>query len=458
MLNDAVAVATGAWLALLLLVTVATRAWRPALGPVSLALRPESPAVVSLLAGRLGRDGYPATLLDLVARGWIGLRETEPGRVVCWPREPDTEHLTDYERRALGHVAFRVGGMDTAPGAALGSGFEIGDDDFREKFEDEVRADARRQGMLRRRIGRGTLALLILAWLPAAALAVTDAARNHWSAMIITPVLCYLIILQGAFALYRRSRLTAAGRAALSAWLGFRVALIGSRSGRTAGTALLAVAGDRRIAYAAALGAAPDAVAAFGPGTDRDHVWSSFGGSWHRVTLGSTQTRFVPGPGALLLLAVCGLPFAGIVLLAGEDSPKWALLAAVFPGCVWWGPAWWVCASAARAARLPAEVEFDGQILRLWTEASEGEGEGRDCCIAIDDGVRDRAWAVRISEHTYGKCRAGQVVHVRMDPRQNRLIGICAAGDAGARPAAADAWPPPGPPPAVSPPVPGRRS
>jgi hypothetical protein len=188
-------------------------------------------------------------------------------------------------------------------------------------------------------------------------------------------------------------------------------------------------------------------------------VWSSFGGSWHRVTLGSTLAKFVPGPGVLLLLAVCSLPFAGIVLLAGEDSPKWALLAAVFPGCVWWGPAWWVCASAARAARLPAEVEFDGQILRLWTEASGDEGQGRDCCIAIDDGVRDRAWSMRIGEHTYSKCRAGMVVHVRIDPRANRLLDISAAGGVAAWPAAADTWPPPDrQAPAVSRPVPGRRN
>jgi hypothetical protein len=34
--------------------------------------------MVSLLAGRLGSDGYSATLLDLAARGWFRL-ETRPG-------------------------------------------------------------------------------------------------------------------------------------------------------------------------------------------------------------------------------------------------------------------------------------------------------------------------------------------------------------------------------------------
>ena len=52
----------------------------------TLALRGEPPAVVSLLAGRLARDGYPATLLDLAARGWMGLGEAEPSRVCAGPR------------------------------------------------------------------------------------------------------------------------------------------------------------------------------------------------------------------------------------------------------------------------------------------------------------------------------------------------------------------------------------
>ena len=44
----------------------------------------EPPAVVSLLAKRLDRDGFGVTLADLAARGWFGLsghaRAGEPGR------------------------------------------------------------------------------------------------------------------------------------------------------------------------------------------------------------------------------------------------------------------------------------------------------------------------------------------------------------------------------------------
>ena len=50
----------------------------PAGAPVS---GPESPAVVSLLAGRLSTLDYPATLLDLAARGWFRLEPRPDGQV-----------------------------------------------------------------------------------------------------------------------------------------------------------------------------------------------------------------------------------------------------------------------------------------------------------------------------------------------------------------------------------------
>jgi hypothetical protein len=114
--------------------------------------------VVSLLAGRLKQDGYPATLLDLAARGWIGLDEAEPSRVMCRPAagRADDPGLTPYERRALAHLELRAAGMGAVPGTALDTGFENGEDEFRKLFRDEVRADARGRGLLRSRMGRGT--------------------------------------------------------------------------------------------------------------------------------------------------------------------------------------------------------------------------------------------------------------------------------------------------------------
>jgi hypothetical protein len=292
-----------------------------------------------------------------------------------------------------------------------------------------VRADARGRGLLRSRIGRGTLALLELAGAGCLVLADTATVRHHATGDIVLVTFIYLVLMQAPWALYRRFRLTGQGRAALADWLGFRVALIGSRSGRTGGTAMLAVAGDRRIAYAAALGAAPDAVAAFSSSADRDHAWSSFGGSWHRVLLGSPNAKYVPGVLALVLITAYGCMYGGIVLAVLTTSgPLWAAGIALIPGSSWWLPAIWVYSSAARASRLPRFAEFDGQVLKLWTQP-DGEN-GIDHCIAIDDGVSQRAWALIVGSRTYADAKAGTLVHVQVDPRRNELIAMAPAGAA----------------------------
>ena len=86
-----------------------------------------SPAVISLLAGRLDKDGYAATLLDLAARGWLRLTRGQrpcdvrrhPGRA----RAPGRNGLTAYERRAFAHAVLRAGGQHQFPAAALADGF-----------------------------------------------------------------------------------------------------------------------------------------------------------------------------------------------------------------------------------------------------------------------------------------------------------------------------------------------
>ena len=77
----------------------------------------EPPAVVSLLAGNLDAYGYPATLLDLAARGWLRLAGPEagpevgpaggsaPGPVMCVivaspPRDQLTDTSSGYTSRS----------------------------------------------------------------------------------------------------------------------------------------------------------------------------------------------------------------------------------------------------------------------------------------------------------------------------------------------------------------------
>jgi hypothetical protein len=429
MLVHAAQVLSCAWLTVIALAALCTLPWRPAPDRrPALTLRDEPPAVVSLLAGRLERDGYPATLLDLAARGWIGLDETGPGGVMCHPatRRPDDPGLTAYERRALAHLELRAAGMGVVPGTALGSGFEDGEQEFGKVFRDEVRADARAHGLLRSRIGRRTLALLEIAGAGCMVLADVAIAQHHAAGDVVLVTIVCLVLLQAPLALYTSARLSRPGRAAAAEWLAFRVALTGSRSRRTTGTALLAAASDRRIAYAAALGAAPDAVAAFSPSADRDHAWSSFGGSWHRVLIGSPQAKVAPGPVMLAGVTAYGCLYAVIVVAAWLTSgPLWAVGLAVIPGSSFWAPAILVYGGAVRASRRPRFAEFDGQVLKRWTQY-DGEN-GTDYCIAIDDGVSQRAWALVVDSKTYADAKAGTLVHVQVDPRRNVLLAMAPA-------------------------------
>ena len=76
------------------------------------------PAVVSLLARRLERSGFGATLVDLAARGWFEVRAPAGaagsagpgGPALCVvPAETPGGRLTPFERRVVAHVALRAG-------------------------------------------------------------------------------------------------------------------------------------------------------------------------------------------------------------------------------------------------------------------------------------------------------------------------------------------------------------
>jgi hypothetical protein len=223
----------------------------------------EPPAVVSLLARRLSRDGFGATLLDLAARGWFRLAPPDPaaaggrgpaGPVMCVvPAEAPGERLTPYERRVVAHVAARAGAGGAVPAPVLSDGFEGGQAGFNSAFAAAVAADARERGLTRPRLRPRRIGLLCaLLLIPAAALVL--AVRKPDALGYTGPsytILCLLTIGVGT-----RRRCSAAGQAALDRW-------------RAAVSA--APPGDARLlAYAAALGAAPAAVASL---SRRGRTW-----------------------------------------------------------------------------------------------------------------------------------------------------------------------------------------
>ena len=178
-----------------------------------------------------------------------------------------------------------------------------------------------------------------------------------------------------------------------------------------------------RAAYAAALGRSAAALAPFGQ-SGQDETWSSFGGRWRPVTIGSPdETPFLGG--ALLycglmfpvLSVTAVLGFGGVVHGAGGVGLRAVALAVVVGGLLLVGR------GISRWSRLPSFAEFDGQVVRQWIVKGDDDSSARHC-VAVDDGTSPRAWAFSVSAAQYGMLAPGTFAHVRVNPRRNRPLGI----------------------------------
>ncbi len=397
----------------------------------------EPPAVVSLLAGHLDSTGYPATLLDLAARGWFRLAEPEPGRLMCLlPPDPPGQPLAPYEERAALHLARRAAGRGEVPAAALAEGFADGQEAFSTTFHDEVVADARRRGLIRPRLrGRTALLLGTAALIPAGLLAAAVNVTAHPGRAFL-PVLCWLVLLWLiGVAVRGRERLTAAGQACLTGWQRRQAALAGvgptavppgadALAGPDLATVMRVAEGDRDVAYAAGLGAAPGAVAAF----TRNHtmVWSSYGGRWRQLSIGDPAERSWPDNPILLVLLALGFPAFFALLVAGTMivTGSGGMILVIGAAAIVVTGTWLFARSRISAPQLPRGAEFDGVVLERWSWVRKGD-EGSDVTcygVAMDDGLPDQAWAFTVDRGVYARLVPGTLVHATVNPRRNRLI------------------------------------
>jgi hypothetical protein len=414
----------------------------------------EPPAVVSLLAGRLAAVGYPATLLDLAARGWFGLEPRADGRVMCvlGKHLPGGE-LTAYEHRAYTQLVTRACGRPDVPAEALSDGFagtptgsdgtmKSGRDAFMEAFNRDVIDDSRRRGLTCPRLSEAAGCLLWLAALvPAIALGLALRADRSYAYWV--PVAGFVTLCALTGVAVKGEKLTPAGRAALRAWrasctvpaasvsadagpaaAGYDVACPGG--GATAATRMPAGWPRREIAYAAALGRARAAVKLFSPanGKPAKAIWSGYSEQWRQITIGDPQPRsWIQAGGTGLAILACVLAallpptLATAVIAHGElRAAAFGVLASdvLIAACL-----------LAKDAAVPGFAEFDGLVVEAWTEDESGENSSTThWCLAIDDGVRDQAWAFSVTAEQYRTYTAGSLVHAQVDPRRNRLLVI----------------------------------
>ena len=178
--------------------------------------------------------------------------------------------------------------------------------------------------------------------------------------------------------------------------------------------------GGRVLAYAAALGAAPAALAVFAQGST-SVAWSSYRGSWQLIEI-ETNTWSWPKGCAIWLAIVFGpiLYFAAAIWLSTHGM---VLLAEEMVGLVVAAGIAGVLVGLARRLAFPRFAEFDGQVIRQWTV--KGDSESPDQYrVAIDDGAREKAWDLSIGSEPYRRLTPGTFVHARVNLRNRDDVTV----------------------------------
>ena len=404
----------------------------------------ERPALVNLVVtrGRLNGAAYPATILDLAAKGHLVITQRRPGQL--WydvpAAAPADTGLAQSERLALAD-ARRPAGQGGAPFEAVA---ESCVSDVRGKwdpFEQAVRAEGRQAGLTRPRlpvavqaplyVGAGVVSLVVFA--------VVDAVP-HTSGVVaplVAAFFAFIIPVTMVGSLSQKDRPTGRG-AAIAAWAA-REAADAAAGWRHLGPVPASSPAElSALALAVAAGApvpvpgvSPGLAAGVRPGratarsaqsaqTPRPSVaWSSVGGQWRLVKIGPVLSGRIH-PAAWLPLAglLTVLAFATSLFPSPFGQLLPVLLAA---GAV----AVAVAAVRGTGVRLakPAEASFQGQVIARWIERRGNNDSDWDVsCIAVDDG--EQSWSFTVKDAAFAKLVLGDAVTVRVAPRSGELLSL----------------------------------
>ena len=295
----AAGIAGAVWLVVFAIRWMASFPKLPAPGPETSELGPEPPAVVNMLVSRwhVTRLAVPATLVDLAARGVIGLEEVSADEVVVRVRpNHENQALTPYEQQVLDVVKARATG-GSAPVSALDTGDAMSADAWWQRFAKAVERDTRNRGLSRNRwsgldwvvLGGGLAAVLALVAFAFGLAHLGEGLRNSqngnktgrwdWFAVALF-IWGFGMVALGRM---RSIRDTRAGREACARWLGVRRFLRHDGTFGDAPPPAVTIWG-RNLSYGVALGVARATATALPLGDEDPHsAWSRYGGSWHQV-------------------------------------------------------------------------------------------------------------------------------------------------------------------------------
>ena len=440
-LITAVALTAGAIVVLLMLGRVSRPPRIVATGE-SAEIGVESPAVASLLVNGFVVTPYAAvaTLLDLVARGWLRIEPVDDEVVVLADgRGAGGDALNSYDQQVLNHVHKLTAG--TMRGVS-GAGIEVAGlrlpSRWRRRFNRAVIADARRAGLCRRRWPRWVLVfpflLLGLAgWQLWRAVrtggesAVDESLLSRAGALALAVMILVVAGVVIRLAVSQAQRPTTSGRDRATEWMALRAWMEPRGFEQAASSA--ARNASRAVGYAAAFGLAERAGEEVPvlPEDDRT-AWSNAAGRWHVV---SVRYPFRPGYGrhpaiVLLIGAVAG---TGIVLLQRLvlDIARGHTLAGItddfadqagiirdvgvgLAAALLVPLAWMAWMAIAGAFDLFATVERRGLVVRTrrpqrvvphpWLLRALARRDRYAVFLAVDDGRSDRVGSWLASERT----------------------------------------------------------
>ncbi|MGC9665711.1 DUF2207 family protein [Planosporangium sp. 12N6] len=435
-----------AWLALFGACLLLTRPHEPhPAAPTQEFGGSEPPAVVSLLVNRweVTEDAAESTLLDLAARRVIEFRQpgNDPTQTTIHVHDAEPTGLTAYERRVLDRVKGLASG-GVVPLTALTFRDPAQAKGWAKRLNAEVVADARARGLSRRRISPRVLSMLALC--AAGAAAGVFVAMLHYSHRThphddptfaaAGATFIALTLLAGTA---RGERDTPAGREAASRWLGLRAYLRGDEAFAHLPPAAVTV-WDRYLSYGDALGATRvcSAVIDLGMG-DRKRVWSSFGGTWHRVRVRYPRigSRYGSKAGPLILWAVVAIAAGyGVMRLRPDvvdalsgSTRFWTALGTALLGVGL------LVRGGYRLVRtivdLASPLTVTGEA--LWIEVWKATGGGKDrpptpwlYYLAVDDGSTERTTAWGLPADLYGRCGVGDVVRLTARRWSRRIVDL----------------------------------
>lgn len=384
----------------------------------------DPPAIVNLLVhgGTPSGDVLAATLVDLAARGYFEIESRSGGvHFLRSGNGHDASGLLPFEVRALGLVRewTRAGPV---PATALALGLEGEADEWWHSFRDDVVAEARRRRYLSRWLVHVATAVLLIVGVVAFGLLVYASAHDEsevaqWVAVAVFAVFAMATYLSDAFGSWVSLSRLGHQRAAESNRIRQRLDAIGGFDPVPAGGV---VVWGRYLAYAVAMGIAPDATEDLPVGPDEAaHAWVRRSGTWTRVRVRSP--RWVP-PGwgrrpwvaALIGLLVNAVSIVVLVAaVTSEPSEGRALVVGLAVIGIVLGT-WEIFLAVADLVTSP--VSTDGVVVARGSSLPR-VGPWRDWfnvrySLTVDDGVSRTLLGLRVGADDVARVARGDHVVV----------------------------------------------